>query len=368
MKHLYVALALLFSLTSFSQNGLLGEWFLHYIEVDGVQQYSTIPNSLNDISFNEDTTFNGTVCNNGYSGNYEILDSNTLNIPEVVVLGGYCNYLTESQLFLNPYLWTVLSDADGISDIFTYSISGANDEETLILTNSENNSAVYGRTALPENKLPGVWYLHSITKSGVEEINTFRPTFDMNFTLDPGSFSSIVYDGTAICNDYFGEYHLEGIDKIRLLGFGFTLSICNQNGASLEESYFSFFSEAQTGTMLLTYAISGSDDNEFMTLNDQNGDFVTYGRQTLSVSENEHHQLSFRLKENPVKNELFLESNEALRTNLNYQIYSIDGKLVLRNKLLNTNSIDVNKLNSGLYFLVISSENNFKQTFKFAKQ
>ncbi|MEZ4802708.1 MAG: T9SS type A sorting domain-containing protein [Gelidibacter sp.] len=377
MKYFYLAITLFFSLNSLGQNDLLGEWFLHYIEVDGVQQYSTIPNSssnyytIKTINFNDDGTFDGQVCYNGYTGSYSIVDETTLSITNLAALAGYCDYLSESQLFLSPYLWSVLSDASGTAtDMFTYTISGSGDEETLTLTNSENDKAVYGRSPLPESRLPGSWYLHKIVKNGVEELNTFNPDFVLNITQTPGSFNGIDYQGDAVCNSYFGEYYLEGIDNIRIIGYGSTLAFCNNMEADIFESlYRSFLADNDSDMdILLNYDILGSGDDETLILTDQSGDYLVYGRQTLSVSENELTNLSIGLKENPVKNELSLNVDEKLGNQLNYTIYSIDGKLIKRNQILENHIINVENLNSGMYFLLVSNESNFSQTLKFIKQ
>lgn len=365
LKHFYLILVFFFCTNVFGQNDLLGEWFLHYIEINGVQQYSTIPNSFNNIIFDE-VNFNGTICDNGYGGNYILNSDTVLTISGVSALAGYCNYPIESQSFLNPYLWTVLSDSNA-SNTFGYSISGSGNDESLILTNSDNSSAYYGRSPLPENHLPGMWFLHSITKNSVEEINTYQPTFSMNFTMIAGSFSSLDYDGTAVCNDYFGEYHLEGLNNIRVLSISYTLAICQQSGGSFEESYLSFFADSNSGDMLLNYSITGSGDDETLILTDEDGDYLVYGRQTLSVNENTFNNFSIRLKENPVSTELKLNVRQALGNRFNYTINSIEGKQILKEELLGNHVINVDGLKSGMYFLTIQSNNNHRQTLKFIK-
>ncbi len=368
MRYFYYLFFFCFSISSFSQNDLTGEWFLHYIEVDGVQVYSTVPNSFNNIIFDV-SNYYGTVCDNGYGGDYSLIDDSTLQITNFVAFAGFCNYLNETLLFLHPY-FSVLSNSPPESNIFNYSITDIGNNETLQLTNSQNNLAVYGRSPLPENRLPGFWFLHSITKDDVEEINTFIPTFSIQFTTNAGSFMSLDYDGSAVCNNYFGEYHLEGIDNIRVIGFNSTLVICNPTDANTyESSYRSFFEDFDPDTdALLNYVTFGYADDETLVLTAENGDFLTYGRQTLSIEENTIANLNIRLNENPVKSELMLDISEELGDGIHYQIYSVDGKKIAEGQLMENHLIDVNNLKSGLYFLQVASENYSSQIIKFVKR
>ena len=372
MKYLYILIFLVFSCHSFSQN-ILGEWFLHYIEIDGVQQYSTVPNSFNQINFIDDSNFQGTVCSNGYIGQYSIIDNSTLSISSVAAFAGYCNYLTESILFLHPYLFTVLSDSAGLAtDTFNYSITGATNDQTLIITNSENNLAVYGRSPLPFNELPGVWYLHSITKNGVPEINTHSPYFQIDISLTPGSFTGIEYMGNAVCNGYSGEYNLAGTDELVILGFTSSLAICDDNDGNIyESSYRSFFNDYDSDpntTVILNYLISGSGNNETLVLTDSNGDFLTYGRQVLSVTDIDSNNTSISIKENPVKENILLVSNFNEFEDLSYQVFSMEGKLILNGKLHDNKTVNVSGLDSGMYLIRINSAKNYYETLKFVKK
>jgi len=376
MKYFHLFILLLFNGGLFAQTDLLGEWHLYYIEINGVQQYSTIPNAesnyftIKTITFDDDDSFQGQVCNNGYHGNYSIIDDSTVNITNVVALAGSCNYPTESNLFLHPYLWTVLSDASGVAtDIFNYSISGIGDDETLTLTNSENNSAVYGRTQLPESRLPGIWYLHSITQDNIEVPNTFNPHFTIDFKFNTGTFGGLTYEGNAICNGYFGDYYLNTPTSIRFGYFGRTLAQCNDIEADLyESSNFSFFDDYPNSFSILDFIISNSGDEETLVLTDEDGDFLTYGRQTLSITDRDFNEASIRLIENPVFNSLQLQLSENLGNEFSYKIYSIDGKLIKGGNLNNSNEINVESLNSGFYFLDIINNSGFRHQLKFIKR
>ncbi|MCK7591119.1 T9SS type A sorting domain-containing protein [Subsaxibacter sp. CAU 1640] len=375
MKHSYLYIFLLFNGSLFAQNNLLGQWYLYYIEVDGVQQYSIIPNNYNNdytyktINFNDNNTFDGFVCSNEYQGSYSVIDDSQVDIGNFAALAGSCLYPTESSLFLYPYFNVLTNGGGQPNNIFTYAISGSGDDEILVLTNPESNKAVYGRIRLPESRLPGVWYLHSITRNGIESTNDFNPNFSIDFKFYPGVFTGLSFDGNSICNGYFGDYYLNTQTSLRFGYFGRTLAQCNDIDADLyESSNFSFFDDYPNSYSILDFNISNSGDDEILVLTDEDGDFLTYGRQTLSVIDRDFNETSIRLIENPVFNSLQLKFVENLGNVFNYKIYSIDGKLIKSGNLNDSNDINVEDLNSGLYFLDIIDKSAYRQQLKFIKK
>ena len=138
---------------------------------------------------------------------------------------------------------------------------------------------------------------------------------------------------------------------------------------NFETSYYTFFNDYPNANFsLLDFEITGSGDDETMVLTDQDGDYLTYGRQTLSVDENILNDLSIRLKENPVKTILNLNVPQSLGNRFSYSIFTIEGKQIAKGKLSENYVINVEGLNSGMYFLAITSNHNYRQTLKFVKQ
>lgn len=76
-------------------------------------------------------------------------------------------------------------------------------------------------------------------------------------------------------------------------------------------------------------------------------------------------QTSTSIFPNPVKNELTLVSNKTIDT---VEIYQIDGKLVLMQSIANleSNTLDVSSLKSGIYIIKVESGNT-KENIKFIK-
>lgn len=343
-----------------SAQDIHGEWFLHHITVEGTTQYSTIPNSFNQIYF-EENQFNGIVCSNGHSGDYILNNDNTITITGFTALAGFCNYEIENGVFLNPYMSDILgSEQNGI---FPYTINGIGSNQTLSLTSPNGNSAFYRRVPL-ESSLPQVWYLHEISVDNVITENTFNSQSYIEFTTNNGFLFGIEYQGNAICNDFFGHYNLSHPTTLIIENFTTTLAICNDSEArDFESDYFDIF--RNTDPLTITYDITGTGNDEVLVLTNPDGDYALYGRQErLSTSEFEMELNNLRLTNNPVQETLTF--NNIGNIEANYAIYSINGKLLTKTKLLDSKYIDVSSLDVGLYFLRISSKSNNK-TIKFIK-
>ncbi|MGB1000354.1 MAG: T9SS type A sorting domain-containing protein, partial [Flavobacteriales bacterium] len=85
--------------------------------------------------------------------------------------------------------------------------------------------------------------------------------------------------------------------------------------------------------------------------------------QTIGMNENQLAQ--FNIHPNPVKNELFIELNENQITQIN--IIDLSGKILLSQKQINGNSIDVSNLSQGVYAIQISTEKGMT-TSRFVKK
>ena len=83
----------------------------------------------------------------------------------------------------------------------------------------------------------------------------------------------------------------------------------------------------------------------------------------LTVGVETNSETDFKIYPDPVQNELNVQTDQ---TDLTYEIYSMDGKLVLPQDQL-TNSIDVSSLTKGYYLLKLTSKDGVV-TEKFLKQ
>jgi glycosidase len=85
---------------------------------------------------------------------------------------------------------------------------------------------------------------------------------------------------------------------------------------------------------------------------------------TLSTNENDLKQNKIQIYPNPVKNELFVVSNDKLS---NFSIFNTAGNLLYHNKFVK-NSVDVTKLTTGVYFIKIVHENGNVSIKQFIKE
>lgn len=79
---------------------------------------------------------------------------------------------------------------------------------------------------------------------------------------------------------------------------------------------------------------------------------------------------SVSVRPNPVQSELYIDVNASQASNMNVAVYNITGQKVLDQNVsalstgVNTRSINVSSLNSGVYFVTVSA-NGFQETKKF---
>lgn len=365
MKKYHFVFVFLLCLNSFSQNELQGEWFLHYINIEGTQQYSTVPNSINTLIFDSETSFYGDVCSNSYNGNYIFNNDNTINITNFAALGGFCDYEDEEDLFLNPYMWNILGLYTE-NPIYTYELNGSGNSETLKLIHSNGNFAFYGKQELSlDSNLLGEWYLHTITAYGNPPITTSPDNYNLNFTINNSNTNLYDNEGGMKCNAYWASTTFPSPTILEIAFEGVTLASCEP---SEEFLYLHLLTDVNnTGSMLHSYNITGTSDNAILTLTNSNNNILVYGRQTLS-NLTFTKRTTIQITQNPVNDELKISTENDDFKDLSYSIHSIEGKLIIEKELLNQNKINVSYLETGIYFLIISNKNSQKQALKFIKK
>jgi len=149
MKNVYFALVFLFSLNINSQDSnLLGEWFLHTITANGNPPITTSPYNYNLI-FTINSTNDNIYDNNGGMKCNAYWGSTTFPSPTILemVFGGAT--LASCEPSKEGLYLSILTDVNNTgSMLHSYSITGADDNAILTLTNSTNNVLTYGRQIL----------------------------------------------------------------------------------------------------------------------------------------------------------------------------------------------------------------------------
>lgn len=207
------------------------------------------------------------------------------------------------------------------------------------------------------------WYLEKVVIDNVE-------TFTVSNT-EVNQVALIFYEfeienfETAVCNSLFGELEYIGVDSFTFEFIAQTLIECDlYESAVFEAIYFSFF--FSTADETFTYEISTAGNDYFLVITNDDGNQAFYGNQPM-MSTDTFMDVDFSFFPNPASDQLTIHLNE--RQKVDISIFSMNGKLVFNQTLLQIeNSLKINSLNKGVYFIVIEDEYGSKQTKKFIKK
>ncbi len=347
---------------------IIGEWFLYSLTSEGIHYDNNFGNL--PINFLEETNgyseFQGTSSCNGFIGSYDVNDQ----IIEMT-LGG--STLLDCPGPRNGFEMTYLNlfNHDNFdTSTFTYDIQDTPIDQILTLTKVNGDSIVYGKIE-PNSVLNRTWYLQTINSNGL----TYQvsPESDAHLTLDPTlnglMVETLEFYGSGDCNDYTGTYN-QGNDFITITEFTQTTDICDPQ-TDFEVIYFSLLGDDTSNRFIFEII---DDGNNLVLTSIPNpetrspGDTLIFSRQQLSVDDHEINNYNITLRENPVTSELLLNFNEFITVqSIEYTIYSIGGKTI-KSSQLESDSIDVNRLISGLYFISFSHNNQPISTIKFIKK
>ncbi|MBO6880060.1 META domain-containing protein [Winogradskyella sp.] len=375
-KVLLTLFIFLFSLYSFSQSDLIGEWYLESFTIDGAT-YNNVYQYVSTIQFTEDPNgvnnmeYNGSSTCNYYFGSYSAT-VDTINLYDLGMSAVDCSNLASGE-FEDLYL-SFLSNHYTYPSVFSYVVEGNGNDQTLTLTKSNGDTVAYSKTD-PGAVLHRTWYLQSITENDITYniSSTDSPSFSFGFNVDL-FFGSIPFSGTGDCNDFTGEYRMYfgNGDEIRISNFTPTTNICNPT-SDFETAYFSVLGDESANTF--SFEIINNGDNLTLTSASGTGgrsmsavgDVLIFSKQSLSINDYNNSVNAVTLKENPVENQLKLKVNaNILLKDITYKIFSIDGKLVKTSNIIRE-IIDVSGMQSGIYFISFL-ENNSMHTLKFIKK
>src|SRR5690606_9190070 len=149
-----------------------------------------------------------------------------------------------------------------------------------------------------------------------------------------------------------------------------TLVVC-EFGAGMNFIDGTYFYEIilSENPTLLQYEITGTGSDAILTItNLSNNNVAVYDRQTLSATHAAFNNSTIKLKENPIKDQLEIVVQNASFNQISYTIYAVDGKVISSGKTLENNTINLNNLNQGLYFIKMLTDDNQTQTLKFIKE
>src|SRR5690606_27035797 len=194
----------------------------------------------------------------------------------------------------------------------------------------------------------------------------------INFSQDQNIFQSegLYLSGNGACDSFNGPYTIINYETISVEYINQTLGGCsNGAGVNFNDGTYFYGIIYPGNPNLLHYEITGTGNDAILTLtNLSNNNVAVYGRQTLSTTDVALNKSIIKLKKNPVKNQLEIVVQNASFNQISYTIYAVDGKVISSGKTLENNTINLNNLNQGLYFIKMLTDDNQTQTLKFIKE
>ncbi len=296
MKQLYLisVLSILLNLCSYGQTDLIGTWYLDALTVNGDEYSNVYPQNI-DLIFTETTTigdfkrFDGSSSCNFIFGDYSAT-SNSIDFHSLGSSALDCSNEPRGE-FETIYL-DLLSDNYTFPSQYTYTIDGVGDEQSLTLTNSNNDTIIYRKTATT-NILFGTWYLQMVVENGITYNNTTSDSPNIDITtasVNPffGTYASL---GDGNCNTFSADYgiYFGNGDEIKFSNFNPTTNSCDPPN-DLEESYFSILGNDQLnkfsfelindGNILILTSVS---DGSGGRSNNSNVTSLTFSNQPLAI-------------------------------------------------------------------------------------
>ncbi|WP_179337718.1 META domain-containing protein [Winogradskyella ludwigii] len=355
---------------------IVDNWYLKSVTKNGATYnnvYDNLPITFTNTNDSDNyLEFSASSSCNYINGSYSSTDTE-ITINQATITLADC-YNQPNGIYENLYL-PVLTNNYTYPSIHSYVISGNGDEQTLTLSNANGDSIVYQKTET-NAVLIRDWYLQAVTDNGITYNQQSTESPSLNFGSEPDIiFGLIPFDGTGVCNTFNGDYdiYLGNGDEIDILNFTPTTNVCDPS-SDFENAYFSLLNDEPANTFsfeiinngenLILTSLSASEDRSATDTNT----VITFSKQVLSTTNFDRKTQLISIIKNPAEDNLLLEiSDDLLFQNLKYSIFNTEGKLV-SNSELNTTSINMNSLLSGLYFISFSADNGTIQTLKFVKK
>jgi hypothetical protein len=214
----------------------------------------------------------------------------------------------------------------------------------------------YSTQAQDDPDLLGTWYLHYVESNGTIMHPPSEDDDGFNIPTPSIIISSLVADpietnltGTSTCNEFFLHYELPSSGNLNVTFFNQTLVLCDTD--TFEPVHLGILSANATNFFSYTIDLT----NETLTMIDLLGEKLVYGRQVLSIEDNEAFSNSIKVYPNPVQKELSIKGIST-NTTPTYSIYNLVGNVIVSKRSLTQASLDVNTLKTGIYFVKITQQ------------
>ena len=353
-KPLLLFFAIITCFTAFAQPaGMINETFhLKYLQVG--ETYYT-PNGENPnllITENSGTYF----MEAGGIGNQLFgpvtFSGNTMTSTQPGVTLHDC--LEPNCYYENLYFYSILTNNMMEAKTLTYNYSETNGVKYLRLTDANNNVAQYNTMANedPDPNLFQTWYLY------MSEVDLGDPVFypgpnPPQLTIHQDLSYSGIDDCALIDGDFIFSEGEVGPEFI-LQPINFEADESNCNGAP----DYSLF-ELQIGEPLRSLVYEGNDGIDYFQYEYFAGFVYHFRNQLLETPENS--VATFKLFPNPAEEKLFIDSGLTVSS---ATITDLNGRIVLLREGETIKEINISALNSGMYFITLtSSQGNITKKF-----
>ena len=205
----------------------------------------------------------------------------------------------------------------------------------------------YSIHAQDDPDLLGTWYLHSVETNGS---TLFPPSGSALSMVFINSTAPEPITGNSTCNGFSAGYVISNNNSsINVINFLQTLGMCN--GDMFEPFHLGVLGNDATNFFNYTIDIP----NGLLTMTDMLGEKLVYGRQVLSTEDNEILSNNIKIYPNPTKKELFI-ADFSIDSKTTYSIYNMVGNIVLSERTLTQEPLDVIALKAGIYFIKITQQ------------
>lgn len=210
------------------------------------------------------------------------------------------------------------------------------------------------------------WYIHKITIDNVEAFppNSSEPipVEETYFDEEPGFMQTgycNFYGSTIVYDTFDDTFEIETMVELKST----CLEQANLDFTDLLIDFLMFNNNPIGETF--EYEITTSGGSKSLLLTNSLGDSVLYGNEMLGVADNK--QVNVHVYPNPTAYVLYIEVGQQEVADVT--IYNLSGSQVRSiSEVKGNNSIDVQSLKAGVYFIKITNDTGMQLFNKFVKQ
>jgi len=201
------------------------------------------------------------------------------------------------------------------------------------------------------------WYLYKIQPSWQPDIliADYQPGISPTLTIN----EDFTYEGFMACNSFFGNFHFAD-DDLFFNEFNSTDNSCETDELNDFETYYAYLFLGEEHFPMWFYQNNQTGELELIFGSNSTDQITYYFSKSPILGLDDTEINSFKVYPNPALNVIRIEN---AKPNSTYQIYSVNGEIVLTGQLNLQGIIDLKILPSGNYFLQMD-----KQTTKFIKK